>query len=230
MSINLNSTGSLPDKRGFTLLEILIAIAILAMVLATVYAAYQGTFRIITTTEKESEIYGMATATMNRMLKDLGAVAASGGTFKFVAQSSVAGGADFTDLTFFSRAHLALRDNDVSGSLAEITYYVDREGEGGSYRLMRRDRLGVETLNGGEPPPGFVICEGLYSLRYKFVDSTGNEHLTWDSTVGAEGEKNKVPAMVSLELKLINPQDKERPYVFATNIFLPGGTAVAATQ
>ncbi len=212
--------------KGFTLLEILIAVFILAIVLSTVYAAYQGTFRIIADTERESEIYGMATSTMNRMLKDLGAVAMLNGAFRFVSRPSVAAGADFAELTFISRAHLAFREDESSGALAEIAYYVEQEGEEGSYRLLRSDRLNAEAGDDGGKRRGFVICEGLSSLKFKFIDNAGKEHPAWDSVNGAEGEKNKAPAMVVLELRLANPQDKERPYVFATSVFLPGGTAV----
>ena len=74
---------------------------------------------------------------------------------------------------------------------------------------------------------GFVICEGLYSVTYKFTDSSGQGHDSWDSIAGATGEKNKMPTMVSIELKLVNPQDKERPYRFVTKVFLPAATSVA---
>ena len=53
MPINWNYTRLSGNKEGFTLLEILIATFILAVVMTTVYAAYNGTFPII----KDSEEY-----------------------------------------------------------------------------------------------------------------------------------------------------------------------------
>jgi prepilin-type N-terminal cleavage/methylation domain-containing protein len=227
MLITSNSTGLSGNKRGFTLLEILIAVFILTTVLSTVYAAYRGTFQIIHDSERDDEIYGMARNTMLRIIKDLSAVTTSGGTFRFVCRASETAGANFMDIAFTSRAHLSWVENESSGTLAAISYYVDEDGPEGSIRLLRRDVPSVEA--GSEVPerPGFIICEGLYSLTYKFTDSSGQGHDSWDSIAGATGENNKIPAMAFIELKLVNPQDKERPYRFATSVFLPAGAAAA---
>jgi prepilin-type N-terminal cleavage/methylation domain-containing protein len=227
MLISLNSTGLSGNKRGFTLIEILIAVFILATVLSTIYAAYRGTFRIISDADRDGEIYGMARNTMLRIIKDLSAVTMNGGTFKFVSRTSETAGANFMELVFISRAHLSWTESESSGTVAEISYYVDQEGPEGSYRLMRQDVPGVQAGNQVTGRQGYVICEGLYSVIYKFADSSGQGHDTWDSTAGAMGEKNKVPAIVSVELKLVNPRDKERPYKFVTKVFLPAAASVA---
>lgn len=232
MLINLNSTGLSGNRRGFTLIEILIAIFILATVLSTIYAAYRGTFRIISDSERDGEIYGMARSTMLRMIKDLSAVTMNGGTFKFVSRTSETAGANFMEIAFTSRAHLSWVENESSGTVAEIGYYVDQEGPEGSYRLMRQDVPSVQAGNqvmGNQVMgrQGYVICEGLYSVIYKFTDSSGQGHDTWDSTAGAMGEKNKVPTIASVELKLVNPRDKEHPYKFVTKVFLPAAASVA---
>lgn len=227
MLITSNSTGLSGNRRGFTLLEILIAVFILATVLSTVYAAYRGTFQIIHDSERDGEIYGLARSTMLRIIKDLSVVTTSGGTAKFVSKASEAAGANFMDIAFTSRAHLSWVDTESSGTLAEIGYYVDEEGPEGTFRLLRRDVPVAETGNENREKPGFVMCEGLYSLTYKFTDSSGQGHDSWDAAAGATGENNKIPALVSVELQLVNPEDKERPYKFVTRVFLPAVNAVA---
>lgn len=226
MLITSNFTGLSGNRRGFTLIEILIAVFILATVLSSIYAAYRGTFGIIHDSERDGEIYSMARSTMLRIIKDLSAVTTSGGTFKFVSRASETVGANFMDIAFISRAHLGWADNESSGTLAEIGYYVDREGPEGSVRLLRSDVPSAETDNAGQEKRGFVICEGLHSLVYKFIDSAGQGHDAWDAAAGAAGEKNKVPAMVSVELNLVNPLDKELPYKFVTKVFLPAAASV----
>jgi prepilin-type N-terminal cleavage/methylation domain-containing protein len=226
MRITSSSTGSSGNNRGFTLLEILLAVFILATVLSTVYAAYRGTFQIIHDSERDGEIYGMARGTMLRIIKDLSTVAMNGGTFTFVSRSSETVAGNFMDIAFTSRAHLSWTDNESSGTLAEIGYYVDTEGPEGSVRLLRRDAPTTATGNQEQERRGFVICEGLQSLAYTFTDSAGLGHDSWDAAAGAVAEKNKAPALVSVELKLVNPQDKERPYRFFTRVFLPAAVAV----
>ncbi len=228
MFISSNYTGLLRNKNGFTILEILIAVFILAMVLSTTYAAYRSTLRVIHDSERDGEIYGMARSTMNRILKDLGAVATVDPKFKFLSKASEISGMDSMDLTFLSRSHLAWTEKDYSGALAEITYYVDEEGPEGTHRLLRQDlpRAGG-TATDEVQRKGFVLCEGLYSLKYRFTDAAGQERDTWDSTAGVTG-KNKAPAEVAIELKIVNPRDKEHPYTFVTRVFLPVTTAISA--
>lgn len=226
MSIIWNCIGLSKNKKGFTILEVLIAVFILATVLSTVYAAYRGTFRLMKDSERVEEIYGMARNTIQRMLKDLPAITTSAGAFKFVSRPSDVPGANFTDIAFFARAHLAWSKSENSGALAEITYSVEEDKEGG-YRLLRRDAPGAQAPNGETSRQGFVLCEGLYSLRYKFTDRDGQEYDSWDSTAAGAGGKNKAPLQVAIELKLVNSQEREKPYTFFTRAFLPAATVVA---
>ena len=62
------------DKSGFTLLEILIAMALMATVLSIIYTAYLGTFRNMGETEANAEIYRMARISLERMGEDLESV------------------------------------------------------------------------------------------------------------------------------------------------------------
>lgn len=221
MSITWNYISLSKNKKGFTILEILIAVFILATVLSTVYAAYRGTFRIMKDLERDEALYGMARNTMQRMLKDLAAVTASGGAFKFVSRPAYVTGGNFTDITFLARAHLAWSENELSGAPAEITYYVEEDTEGG-YRLLRRDTPSISAANDAEPAPGgFVLCEGLQALKYTFTDRDGQERDSWDSTAEGAGGKNRAPAQIAVELKLVNPQDREKPHTFFTRTFLP---------
>lgn len=229
MSINWNYINLSRNKKGFTILEILIAVFILATVLSTVYAAYRGTFRLMHDSERDEAVYGMARNTLHRLLKDLAAVTTTGGLFKFVSRPADVTGINFTDLTFLARAHLAWSESEISGTPAEITYYVEEDTEG-VHRLLRRDTPSVQAANNEQSRQGFVLCEGLYSLKYIFTDRDGQEHDSWDSTAEGSGGKNKAPVQVTIELKLVNPQDREKPYTFFTKAFLPAAMVVATAH
>ncbi|MGD2127457.1 MAG: type II secretion system protein, partial [Desulfobacteraceae bacterium] len=58
-------------RKGFTLLEILLAMFIFAIVLSTLYTAYTGTFRNVDETESQADIYRMARIALERIVEDL---------------------------------------------------------------------------------------------------------------------------------------------------------------
>jgi len=62
---------SITNKAGFTLLEILVAMAILTIVLSTLYAAFTKTLAEMNQVESEGDMYQMARITLERMQEDL---------------------------------------------------------------------------------------------------------------------------------------------------------------
>ena len=215
-----NDSGGTVAK-GFTLIEILIAIFILAIVLSTIYAAYTGTFRIIKASEYESDIYTMARTTMERMVKDLEAISTYKGQFELISKPTLLGEKEFPVLSFTSTGHVEFSDKGIPSCTSTISYFVEEDSEKKVYTLLRDDVLISKPNKQETPKGGFILCERLHSLTYKFYDTAGKEYDTWDSSSDSEGQKNKVPSIVSIHLNLVNPDDQDRPYKFMTKVFLP---------
>ncbi len=207
--------------RGFTLIEILLAIFILGIVMSTVYASYTGTFRIIRETEYDAEVYGMARGALDRMARDLQSVAPWEGKFVFRTKADTLGEREFLSLTFRAAAHVAFSDREVPGGITVIEYGVEEDPEKEGYTLLRSDNLyrdpGKEETSSG----GYLLCDRVEALSYLFFDEAGKEHETWDSGGGNAAQKDKTPAGVLIRLSLVNPANKERPYLFMTRVRLP---------
>ena len=207
-------------RSGFTLVEILIAIFILALVMATVYVSYSGIMKTTHQLQEEGNIYKMARTSMDRMIKDLSSLQSSSGSFDLRAEKKTLSKREFYSLSFWSASHLTFGENEGAGRPAAISYTVQEDEGGGSFSLWRSD------LSGAKPSPekniggGFVICKNVDSWRLRFYDSKGTELESWDSSSSAE-QKGKVPAAVKIELALVNLNDREKPYKFMTKVFLP---------
>ncbi|MDI9569437.1 MAG: type II secretion system protein GspJ [Pseudomonadota bacterium] len=221
-----------PRAAGFTLVELLIAVFILTVVTSTIYTAYRGTFRLISETEYEGEVYESARAVMTRLQQDLGALSSYKGEFLFVAKRQDMTGGDFMEVSFLSAAHIEFDADEPQGGIAAIRYLVEEDkytadtraaGEGPpSYRLVRVDALfDNRPRDAAATPQGFALCEHIQSFAWKFYDPDGKEHETWDSGGDAEGQKKRAPAVVEVRLDLANPRDRERPYRFSTRFHLP---------
>lgn len=208
-------------NKGFTLLEILIAISILAIVLTTVYAAYTGTLRIVRDTEYGDDIYSMARVTLKRMTDDLESICTYKESFKFFSSENQFDNQKFTDISFLSSAHVSFDDTPSVGN-ARIGYYIRKESDKEEYALIRRDELyrGEEGgFTDSDENKGYIICDHIQSVTYTFYDAKGNEYETWDS--GSDTTKDKAPTLVSIDLNLINPDDKDNPYRFMTTVRIP---------
>ncbi len=207
--------------KGFTLVEILIAVFILGIVLSTIYASYTGTFRIIRETQDDAEGYGMARSALDRMTRDLQSMAPWRGAFTFLTKADTLGGSEFQRLTFRAAAHVAFNEREVPGGIAVIEYRLEEGSENAGLVLIRSDSL---TRDPGKEDPlagGYALADRVAGVTYRFTDEAGKEYETWDSGGQVEAQRNRAPAGILIRLSLVNPADKERPYRFMTMVRIP---------
>ncbi len=207
-------------RHGFTLVEILVAIAILAVVLSMIYASYISTMRVVKNLEYGDEIYSMARTTLERMVLDLQSACKEKDSYEFVTLKDSSGKLPLRGVSFLSRAHLDFSGPADSMAIAQVSYEIEGDPESGGISIIRRDVLRQgEGPTGGE---GFILCRRLQLLNLRFYDSNGREYPLWDSTTGSEAQRNKAPSAILIELNFINPDDAANPYRFMTKLLLTG--------
>ncbi|MBW2064245.1 MAG: prepilin-type N-terminal cleavage/methylation domain-containing protein [Deltaproteobacteria bacterium] len=220
-------------QQGFTLLEIMIAMVICAVVFSIIYSAYSGTFRNRDVLETQEDIYMAARIALERIVEDLesayllaGAKGAGSdgdqeGFASFVGEEGELDGRRADALMFLSRAHVLFSGEERPLGIARIRYHVKKQGDGDGLYLYRSERLPVEGEEIEGEDEGFLLCEGLNSVRFSYYDSVGDEYQSWDSR--GEEQGNKLPAKVSITLEFLDPLDPEVPVRFFTSISLPLG-------
>jgi general secretion pathway protein J len=179
-------------ERGFTLIEILLALAILAVILGMVYASFDQTSRLAAHVDEVSEEYRAARLALTKMSDEIMSTYA----FEDDARTGFVGkdglgpdGVDADTLAFTSRARPVPEGVPASDENA-LDYHM--EGD----RLMH-----VETLNplgtGADNVQAFALAEGLsgFKLRYK-NPSDGTWIDSWDPEAGASG----LPSAVEITL------------------------------
>ena len=209
-------------RRGFTLVEILVAIAILAVVLSTIYVSYISTMRIVRSLEYGDEIYYMARITLERMVLDLQSSCKDKDSYEFLTVQDPTGKFPLKGVSFLSRAHLDFSGPGDSMAVAQISYELEGDPDSGGFSIIRRDVLRQgEGSSGGE---GYILCRRLQFVNLRFYDASGREYPLWDSRTGSEAQRNKVPSSILIELNFINPDDGANPYKFMTRLSLTGST------
>src|SRR5208283_3104064 len=218
----INSKGFFQQLHsGFTLVEILIAIFILGLVMATVYVSYSGILKTAHQMEEERDIYKMARTSMGRMITDLSSLQPSAGYFDLRAEKENFNNREFHSISFWSASHLAFGQSEEKGCTAAIRYYVRQDDDGKSFSLWRADVYGSKPDKTKIANGGFIICKNVDTFKLTFYDSAGIETDLWDSSSTEGNQSGNVPAAVKVELFLVNLNDKAKPYKFMTKIFLP---------
>ncbi len=216
------------NRKGFTLLEMMVTLLILAVVLTTLFASYNITFRTITGSERIAAIYDNARVALERMGDDIeGAClpmmldeqrASSGiGTYdkSFVGEEKLDDGRRADRLSFVSHSHARLRSDDLVFGLAKISYFVRPEEQGKGFTLYREE-FPLLSRASSSSYGMLPLCEGLYSFKLSYFDETGRQSDHWDFSEGSESEN--LPVMVSITLSFIDDGDMERPIVFFTSM------------
>jgi prepilin-type N-terminal cleavage/methylation domain-containing protein len=209
-------------ERGLTLLEVLVASALLAVFFASVYSLVAGTLQIRTAIEEEATPYAVGPVVMDRVVEDLrGAVLEPYKDFDaFKAESQTFNGEQCTQVDFVtttpSRARVKVQRDLVKARINEVGYRLRRsETAANLSALYRREDLGVDE----EPLAG-----GLY---YKLADRVKVFRIDWfaedpgdPSTDDGKGEdawdtkkEKKLPYSCRVTLTLLgetNLDDKGR--------------------
>jgi general secretion pathway protein J len=218
------SAAASPQKSsGFTLLEVLLAIFIFAIVLSAVYGAYITALTVVDSTELQADINNRARTALERITADLGGVyLGSGGSLKGQRQEIEGNRAD--TLAFTSTAHLAFSKKVLPAGFAMIGYSVQQDADSKLLQLYRADlpfRPGY-LEQAASQEKGYLLCDGLRAVRFTYFDQAGNEVDDWqideDAAQPGDKEKNR-PVMIAVMLRFADAGKQDQ--IFKTAVALP---------
>lgn len=213
---------------GFTLLEVLIAGAIVAGMMSIVYGAFRVTSRSKRRVEEMEERYHQLRMAMGRMAREISMAFLSKNdqqgklhprTF-FISQRN----SSVDDLMFTSLSHVRLTENAKESDQCIIRYYAAPDPDDRSMtNLMRREskRLIYATdVRPGETGPAYIMLEDVEELHFEYFDERNNEwRETWDTT-SVDGQPDRLPTRIKIELTMKDPLGKEYTFVTATRIYM----------
>ncbi len=221
--------------KGFTLLEVLLAVTVLGVVAAMLSLSLGGTLRVVAATEQQEAAHHQAHTALRRLTADL-ASAVQAGEIAFTGQVGVdgAGGADGDAeagelLRFVSLAHLVFNPAAQRSNEAMIAYRVVPDADDRRrLKLLRADTVvlpGIDAEAAQDDEIPFLLADNLRAVRLAYLDREGREYDGWDSEQEAadQAEPRPLPAAVRCTLEFWLDADSETFQAFTTAVLVPAG-------
>lgn len=214
-----------PQARGFTLMEVLIAVAITALMGALIASAFSTGVRAKEVVEVDGERYRMLRVAMTRMAREIGAAFVSD---RYDARryrdandrpTNFIGERD--QLTFSSLAHERLYTDAKECDQMVVEYSVKsstERGARGRMDLVRRENpLAQDRIDRGGSED--VLFEGIKRLELSYWDSNRKDWVDeWDTR--RSEQKSILPTRVRITLVALDENGREARYTTQTRIML----------
>ncbi len=187
--------------RGFSLLEVMIAIAITAVIGAMVAGAYQQIDHAASGAREQGERYAGARLAMTRMARELSMAFVSEhyDRARFRDRPTLFKG-EGDQVLFTTMAHVRLVQDAKESDQAVVEYLVERDPVGGEDALFRREkaRIDDEPDRGGRKD---LVASHVKSLSLRYWDQKRKEWVRNWSTRTPE-KLNELPTRVRVELEV----------------------------
>lgn len=216
-------------RRGFTLIEVMVAMLVFSMLATLVYSGFSQATRNRERLKAQNAFFQSTSLSLERMARELSMAYVSthlNPSFNlresetgFIGRSRL--GRDRVD--FASFAHRRMRQDAKESDQSEIGYFLTRDPEARgtrSYVLARREQFPIDK----DPKSGGRIVglvKNVESLELRYLDPQSWEWLrSWDTTQGATGQPNRLPAQVKIILKVRPPYNSDTVLTFGTRAVL----------
>ncbi len=212
-----------PEHGGFTLLEIMVAIFIFAVVITTIFGSFRVVFSSADVVGSDVAVFETARSCLDRMAADLTGLYVTlypryakpefddpPDLYRVVGDTTDVAGDSFGRLRFPSLAHLPI-NGDTRQGVSRIVYYVHRRWDD-TLVLRRADDLFPfpEFEERSDDP---VLCDNLLGLEFGYLDAEGEMSDRWDSDT--EDNAYATPRAVEIRLTMGEPS---RPTIFMTRV------------
>jgi general secretion pathway protein J len=192
-----------PRNEGFTLFEILIALAILALVVSSLYGAYSGTLDTTEMVESIRDVDQVARLALMQMVNDLkslyyqkaqGEDTESPYTFGGITEAEGEGG---EIVAFATTSRLDFDLTFPSQRINRVSYIMEKQPDNEKlFRLVRKE-LPFADLPGEKQEILVEIADGVESLSLTYFNEDGQQFSQWDSE--SEG---LLPRLVHIRLQM----------------------------
>lgn len=217
--------GSAAARRGLTLIEVAMAVGILAIMATLTWGSIARTFDAYETVTDIDRRYHNVRVAMNRMARELSMAYLTNQRrhkgrermWKSIFRGEP--GSPFHEIYFTAFAHTILREDAKESDQSEISYFGKADPDDrDTYNLMRREdpRIDRDPDEGGR---AYVLAEGIKDFKLRFWEERKEDWVEeWD-TENSEFA-GRLPQVVEITLIIEDEYGEDLKFVTKTRINL----------
>jgi general secretion pathway protein J len=210
-------------EAGFTLLEVLVAAAIMALISVLLWWTFAQTFKAIDMVRADSDMFREARQVTTRVPAEIGEAflptnvsPTSNAKFEFVGEDK----GDTDRVHFDALAHTKFYADANESDQAEIEYYTEPQtrsgpkGKSGLYKLFRREAPVIDDRpeEGGS---ALVIAENVRKFELSYYDPQRDQwYDNWDTN--KTDQAGKLPYAVRMKVTMVDSDGFDRTWATAT--------------
>lgn len=170
-------------RRAFTLLEVIIAVALMSLILVSAYMCFDAGVRGRRIIEPRVEVFQNARVAMALMTADLRSACPLSKDFEFLGMHRTIGDMPGDNLDFATHNYTPRQPRE--GDFCEESLFLDKDPDTGRLSLFRRRNptIAPDPLDGGSREE---IASGLLGARFEYFDG-----LDWYNTWGEINDTKK---------------------------------------
>jgi Tfp pilus assembly protein FimT len=179
---------------AFTLIEILISTALMAMILVSAYLCLSAGIAGEKIVEPRADIFQTARVTMALLTADLRGACPLPGDSAFIGMQRTVGQVEADNLDFATHNYTPHHAHE--GDFCEVSYYVNQDPQTGHFSLWRRQNptIAPDPLSGGRKEE---IAPDVLGVRFEYFDGV-DWYDNWGGVKDTAGSKNTQGAQDNL--------------------------------
>ena len=214
-------------KHGFTLLEIILAVTILALIGTMIYGGFSQTALNKARVEDDSDHSRVVHTALERMTRELTMAFVSthvnpSPDLRVVETAFIGkdhGSDDRIDFTSFS--HRRLYRNAKESDQNEISYFVTEDPDDPKVRVLARreqNRIDQDPRKGGKSQ---ILLPNVTEFNVEYFDPLISEWVQTWNTEDILAQPNRLPTQVRIRLSVEDPRRPGKIETFGTRVSLP---------
>lgn len=227
--------------RGFTMIEMMVAIGLLAMMTALIYVGMRINFRARDSAYRIQRVYHQADVSLNRMRRALSMAFLSKHVDEDKSRETLFVGKT-SSVLFDTMAHLRIEKAARESDQAVVEFFLGNDKETGEKALYMREKAVIDD-NPDDGGKVVKLAERVRSLKFSYYDKQAEDWQgDWkaeldqgdeasadrkvqavkksvEKLTGAEElDEFRLPDAVRIELVLQDDQDNEYPFATALKV------------